>query len=440
MPWIRAAATAARSSESLNAVGLVSRYGSNSSAYSSHASSRPARPALSASRSGSAPTSGSALPGGITSLLAPSCAPASITCATSSSSSGTISSLPSPRPSAASASRKSRACAAIRSASVRHGSDIERPPALERPSQRHPLGILQVASDGQPAGRPGDPQAERLHQPGQVRRGGLALEIRVGGQDQLADLPVGEPGHQLGDPQVLGSDAVHRADRAAEHVIPAAELADLLDRRHVLRLLYHADHRRVPAHVQADPALVILGDVAAGAAELHLLGYLDQGRREAAHILRADRQQVKRDPLRALRADTGKLAKLVDQVLDDSLVHLSVRPLRVRPLRARPNRPRRPAAATPAAYPAAAAARAAPAARASQGSLADPAARPRFHLRPRSHPPAGPSSRPEHRSARDRRRGRRRAPGRPPWTRSRRDRPARWPRSRCAGRRSRPAR
>src|SRR6266568_226446 len=354
MPWIRAAATAARSSESLNAVGLVSRYGSNSSAYSSHASSRSARPTLSASRSGSAPTSGSALPGGITSLLAPSCAPASITCATSSSSSGTISSLPSPRPSAARASRKSRACAAIRSASARHGSDIERPPSLERPSQRHLVGILQVASDGQPAGRPGDPQAERLHQPGQVRRGGLALEIRVGGQDQLAD------------PQVLGSDAVHRADRAAEHVIPAAELADLLDRRHVLRLLYHADHRRVPAHVQADPALVILGDVAAGAAELHLLGYLDQGRSEAAHILRADRQQVKRDPLRALRADTGKLAKLVDQVLDDSLVHLSVRPLRVRPLRARPNRPRRPAAATPAAYPAAAyraaaAARAAPA-------------------------------------------------------------------------------
>src|SRR6266568_646086 len=514
MPWIRAAATAARSSESLNAVGLVSRYGSKSSAYSSHAASRAARPTLSTSRSGSAPTSGSAFPGGITSVLAPSCAPASITCATSSNSSGTISSPPSPRPSAASASRKSRACAAIRSACARQspplspavaagagfagsatvagladpsvrpglagswglagapglagsaglaglaarpaarpGSDIEGPPSLERPPQRHLVGILQVASDRQPAGRPGYPEAERLHQPGQIGRCGLALEIRIGGQDHLADIAVCEPGHQLGDPQVLGSDAVHGADRAAEHVIPAAKLADLLDRRHVLGLLHYADHRRVPAHVQADSALVILGDVAAGAAEFHLLGHLDERRREPADVLRADRQQVKRDPLRALRADTRKLAKLVDQVLDDSFVHLSLRPIRPRPTRPRPirprlTRPRRPAAVTPAATCQAPAAGlkhpAAQAVRAARGSQADQAGRaprrPRFLPRPRSRLPADPSSRPEHRQARGTRRGRRRAPGRPPWTRSPQDRQARWRRSRSTGRPPRPGR
>src|SRR5579859_5274426 len=360
MPWIRSAATAARSSDSRNAVGLESRYGSNSSPYSSHAASRSASPPLSTSRSGSAPTSGSALPGGMTSLLAPSCAPASITCATSSSRSGTISSPPSPRASAARASRKSRACSATWSASSRHGSDavlargdtplagghprapdgpeppalgclsdIERPPSLEGPPQRHLVGVLQVTADGQAAGRPGYLQPERLAQPGQVRRGRLALEVRVSGQDQLRHVPVGEPGHQLGDPQVLGPDAVHRADRPAEHVVPAAELADLLDRRHVLGLFYHADHRRVPPRVQADPALVVLGDVAARAAELDLLDDLDQRRREAADILGVSRQQVERDPQGALRADPGQLAELVDQVLDDSLVHLSARPRRV---------------------------------------------------------------------------------------------------------------
>src|SRR5579859_486677 len=344
IPWIRSAATAARSSDSRNAVGLESRYGSNSSPYSSHAASRSASPPLSTSRSGSAPTSGSALPGGITSLLAPSCAPASITCATSSSRSGTISSPPSPRASAARASRKSRACSATWSASSRHGSvgsDIERPPSLEGPPKRHLVGVLQVAADGQAAGRPGYLQPERLAQPGQVRRGGLALEVRVGGQNQLHHAPVCEPGHQLGDPQVLGPDAVHRADRPAEHVIPAAELADLLDRRHVLRLFYHADHRQVPPRVQADPALVVLGDVAARAAELDLLDDLDQRRREAADILGVSRQQVERHPLGALRADPGQLAELVDQVLDDSLVHLSARPRRVSSRAGRPARSRR---------------------------------------------------------------------------------------------------
>ena len=41
---------------------------------------------------------------------------------------------------------------------------------------------------------------------------------------------------------------------------------------------------------------------------------------------RIGRQQVERDPLGPFRADTGKLAKLVDQILDDSLVHLSASP------------------------------------------------------------------------------------------------------------------
>src|SRR5215467_14038757 len=296
MPWIRSAATAARSSESRKAVGLESRYGSKSSAYSSHAASRSARPALSSSRSGSAPMSGSALPGGITSLLAPSCAPASMTCATSSSSSGTTSSAPSPRASAARASRKSRACSATSSASSRHGSplaedlgarasdmtprgrlgesdrsDIERPPSLECPAQRHLVRVLQVAADWQATGWPGHLQAERLAEPGQVGRGCLAFEVRVSGQDQLGHLAVSKPGHQLGDPQIFRPDAIHRADRAAEHVIPAAVLADLLDCRHVLGLFNYADQRRVPAHVHADSALVVLGDVAAGPAELHLL-------------------------------------------------------------------------------------------------------------------------------------------------------------------------
>src|SRR5215472_4921041 len=308
MPWIRSAATAERSSESRNAVGLESRYGSKSSAYSSHAASRSAKPTLSSSRSGSAPMSGSALPGGITSLLAPSCAPASMTCATSSSNSGTISSSPSPRPSAARASRKSRACSATWSASSRHGSllaeafgpscgvrasdkpprgrfgefdrsDIERPPSLERPAQRHLVRVLQVATDRQAAGWPGHLQPQRLAEPGQICRGGLAFEVRVGGQDQLGHLAVSEPGHQLSDPQIFRPDAIHRTDRAAEHVIPAAVLADLLDRRNVLGLFNHADHRRVPARVHADPALVVLGDVAAGPAELHLLSDFDQRRR-----------------------------------------------------------------------------------------------------------------------------------------------------------------
>src|SRR4029077_2021086 len=160
----------------------VSLYGSNTSAYSSTADSRPARPVRSASRSGSSPTSGSQLPGRITSLLAPSCAPASRIWDTSSSSSGTVSSPPR-WASASTPSMKFFTFTAIWSASGRHalslagsgigGSDIKQSPSREAAPQRPLTGLLQAPPTGQAARGPGDPQAHRLDQPSEKRGGGL---------------------------------------------------------------------------------------------------------------------------------------------------------------------------------------------------------------------------------------------------------------------------
>src|SRR5579875_2536961 len=261
---MRSAATAAMSSEIRNGRHEASRYGSNTSAYSSHAASRPARPARSASRSGSSPTSGSQLPGRMTSRLAPSWAPASRTCATSSSSSDTVSSPP-PAASAATPSTKFLTLAAISSASGRHppswpcgsdGSDIKQSPSLERAAERHLVGVLQVTPHRQAAGRPGHPDAHRLDQPGDEGGRRLALEVGIGGQDQLGHGAVGQPRHEFLDAQLVGADAVDGTDRPAQHVVAAAVLADLLHGRDVLRLLHHADHRRVAPRVTADPALL----------------------------------------------------------------------------------------------------------------------------------------------------------------------------------------
>ena len=57
-------------------------------------------------------------------------------------------------------------------------------------------------------------------------------------------------------PQVVGADAVDRADGAAEHVVAPAELAGALDGDDVLGLLDDADDRRVAARVAADAAHV----------------------------------------------------------------------------------------------------------------------------------------------------------------------------------------
>src|ERR1022692_3170729 len=423
---MRSAATAARSSDSRNGVARVSAYGSKISAYSSQSSSRAASPVRSRSRSGSAPTSGSQLPGRMTSLLAPSFAPASRIWATSSSSSGTVSSPPSPLASAAAPSRKSRALRAIWSASGRQSSpglaavscpspaltgpvpcapggavglDINQPPSFECASQRDLVGVLELAADRQAAGGPGDPDSERLDQPGQVRRRRLAFQVGVGRENQLGNGAVGQPRHQFLDPQILGADPVNRADRAAEDMVAAAELADLLNRRDVLRLFHHADHRKITALAPADAALVLFGHIAAGAAEFHLLYHLKQYRREPANVRRVGRQQVKRDPLRSLRADARKQAELVDEALDDALAHLSARP-RDRTAGRCPVRSGR-------------------AGRACRGTLAG---RPRPRARRRSRPRTAPSSPAAAHRPRGSHRGPRRARGRPPSARS----PPRW--------------
>src|SRR5450755_426952 len=98
-------------------------------------------------------------------------------------------------------------------------------------------------------------------------------------------------------------------------------LADLLNGRDVLGFLDHADKRRVAALIAADPALILLGHVAAGAAELDPLDHLEQHQREPPYVGRIGRQQEERDALGTLGPDAGQRAQLVDEVLNNALVH-----------------------------------------------------------------------------------------------------------------------
>ena len=70
---------------------------------------------------------------------------------------------------------------------------------------------------------------------------------------------------------MLGLDAVERGEGAAEDVVDAAVLVRLLERDEVGGLLDDADDRVVAAGVEADAAELLLGQVAALAAEADAL-------------------------------------------------------------------------------------------------------------------------------------------------------------------------
>ena len=93
---------------------------------------------------------------------------------------------------------------------------------------------------------------------GEVGGGGVALQGGVGGEDHLG---IGTPAcsaddarQQLADPQALGPDAVHRADRAVQDVIAPAPLPGALDREHVEGLLDDAERVGVASRVATDRA------------------------------------------------------------------------------------------------------------------------------------------------------------------------------------------
>src|SRR5262249_60992736 len=119
-----------------------------------------------------------------------------------------------------------------------------------------------------------------------VHRGGVPLQVRVRRDDALRDVIAVDALQELLDAEILRADAVERADRAAEDVVPALVEGRLLDRGRVLRLLDDAQDRPTPALVAADPAEVTLGDVPALATEGDAILRLDDRRREPLGVLR----------------------------------------------------------------------------------------------------------------------------------------------------------
>src|SRR5262245_52298711 len=87
------------------------------------------------------------------------------------------------------------------------------PSPLEGTDEGDLVGVLEVAADGQPAGDARHGSDDGLESLGQIHRGRLAFERRVGREDDLleglavASRLIGAP-EQLADAQALGTDPI----------------------------------------------------------------------------------------------------------------------------------------------------------------------------------------------------------------------------------------
>ena len=100
----------------------------------------------------------------------------------------------------------------IRQEQARH---LNRATGLDGAAKRKLVGILQVAAHGKAACQTRHLDAQRFDGTGQIARRGLALDVGVGGDDDLMDTLVDQTRQQLADVQLLGANLVHGAAQAA---------------------------------------------------------------------------------------------------------------------------------------------------------------------------------------------------------------------------------
>ena len=86
--------------------------------------------------------------------------------------------------------------------------------------QRHLVGVFEIAADGQAVRDARDQNPHRLEQAGDIARRRFALDIRIGGQNDLVDILLADAGQQL--PQRTNT-AMIPASAAAMTTMPAAQ-------------------------------------------------------------------------------------------------------------------------------------------------------------------------------------------------------------------------
>src|SRR5262245_63360335 len=90
----------------------------------------------------------------------------------------------------------------------------------KRPPERHLVGVLEVAPDGQSARQPRDPRSAP-EAVGDVAGRCLAGHVRVGREHDLDHAVALHAGEELVDPEVVWLDSVERRQGSAEHLVDA---------------------------------------------------------------------------------------------------------------------------------------------------------------------------------------------------------------------------
>ena len=147
-----------------------------------------------------------------------------------------------------------------------------------------------------------------------VEVGGVALHCGTQRQYHLFHLARFHTLFKRFDLDVLRSDAVHRRDESAQHMIQAVVLMRVFDAHHIFHILHHTDGGGITQMVGADGANLGFADVVAHFAVLNFLPELDDGFAKLACVLLVLLQQMLHKAQRRFATDAREFGKFAHSI------------------------------------------------------------------------------------------------------------------------------
>ena len=175
------------------------------------------------------------------------------------------------------------------------------------------VGVFDVAADGDSHGDAGDFHSGALELLRQVGSGGFAFDGGIGSDNDFVDVAGVDAGNQVGDAELLGSDAVERRNGTVENMEDSVEVLRLFDSGDIGRFFDDADQALVASGAGAVDARVDVGDVVADRTETEIGLDVADGGGERFGIVVAGAENVEGETLRTFGADSGELFQLIDQ-------------------------------------------------------------------------------------------------------------------------------
>jgi hypothetical protein len=180
-------------------------------------------------------------------------------------------------------------------------------PTFQGATQGELIGKFQASSGWKAVSNSSDFEARSGEAFGEIKAGGVALNVGSQRDDDFLDRLPPQPLFQRSDMKVIRFDAIQRGDFSAEDVIFAAVGARFFDADDIDRPFHQADEGRIASRIGADVALGFLRQGSANVAGTHLIARVENGFGEVAHGPGLGLDEVQSEPFGGSRADPGQL-------------------------------------------------------------------------------------------------------------------------------------